>query len=155
MFALVYVSTATIRWSDTDLERLLEQSRRDNFIAEITGLLLFKDGNFMQILEGAKDAVLSLLAKIRSDARHQRLVVIFEEERPHREFKDWSMGFKRVDSGTGLSVTPDATGKVVSCVVSAGVPCSFLLDILSHAATLIQPGKTPFHLCLNCLGERI
>jgi hypothetical protein len=96
VFALVYVSTATIRWSDTDLDQLLEQSRRDNLIADITGLLLFKDGNFMQILEGPKDAVLALLARIRSDTRHERLMVIFEEERQHREFKDWSMGFKRL-----------------------------------------------------------
>ena len=95
MFALVYVSKATIRWSDTDLDQLLEQSRRDNFNADITGLLLFKDGNFMQILEGPKDAVLALLAKIKSDTRHERLMIIFEEERQHREFKDWSMGFRR------------------------------------------------------------
>ncbi len=96
MFALVYVSTATIRWSDTDLERLLQQSRRDNLIPDITGLLLFKEGNFMQILEGAKDAVLTLMAKIKSDARHERVMVIFEEETPRREFKDWSMGFKKL-----------------------------------------------------------
>ena len=96
MFVLVYVSTATIRWSDTDLERLLQQSRRDNLIADITGLLLFKDGNFMQILEGSKDAVLTLMAKIKSDARHERVMVIFKEVTPHREFKDWSMGFKKL-----------------------------------------------------------
>jgi hypothetical protein len=104
VFALVYVSTATIRWSDTDLDQLLQRSRKNNFIAEITGLLLFKDGNFMQILEGAKDAVLKLLAKIRSDARHQGLMVIFDEETSHREFKDWSMGFKNVGPGETLAV---------------------------------------------------
>ena len=104
MFALVYVSTATIRWSDTDLDQLLQRSRRDNLIADITGLLLFKDGNFMQILEGPRDAVLKLLAKIRSDTRHQGLMVLFEEETPHREFKDWSMGFKKVGPETGLTV---------------------------------------------------
>jgi Sensors of blue-light using FAD len=104
VFALVYVSTATIRWSDTDLDQLLQQSRRDNLIADITGLLLFKDGNFMQILEGPKDAVTTLLAKIRRDTRHECLMVIFEEETSHREFKDWSMGFKKVGSGPALAV---------------------------------------------------
>jgi hypothetical protein len=103
VFALVYVSTATIRWSDTDLDQLLQQSRKDNFIADITGLLLFKDGNFMQILEGPRDAVLKLLAKIRRDARHQGVLVLFEEETPHREFKDWSMGFKKIGPGTTLA----------------------------------------------------
>jgi len=104
VFALVYVSTATIRWSDTELNQLLEQSRRDNLIAEITGLLLFKDGNFMQVLEGEKDAVLKLLGKIKKDIRHQGLMVLFQEETSHREFKEWSMGFKKIEPGASLAL---------------------------------------------------
>jgi hypothetical protein len=38
----------------------LEQSRENNLRLDVTGMLLYKGGNFMQMLEGEKDAVLGL-----------------------------------------------------------------------------------------------
>jgi hypothetical protein len=104
MYAVVYVSTEAIRFSDQDLISLLEESRSKNLTAEITGLLLFKDGNFMQLLEGRKEAVLSVLAKIKSDSRHRGVRVLMEEEIPHREFSDWSMGFKKLSADTAKEI---------------------------------------------------
>jgi len=51
---LVYVSSATELFSDTQLENLLLRSRQNNSTLGITGMLLYKDGNFMQCLEGPK-----------------------------------------------------------------------------------------------------
>jgi hypothetical protein len=100
MYSLVYVSTQTLRFTDADLRGLLEQSRRDNLVTGITGLLLYKDGNFMQILEGSREAVLLTLLKIKNDVRHHHLIVLFEGEVTQREFKDWSMGFKKLGADT-------------------------------------------------------
>ncbi len=57
MFFLVYVSSATRPFSGEDLRALLETCRKDNAELGVTGMLLYKDGNFMQVLEGDEDAV--------------------------------------------------------------------------------------------------
>jgi hypothetical protein len=50
----------------------------------------------MQFLEGPKDAVLALMAKIRVDPRHRGVIVLVQEEHDAREFEEWSMGFKKL-----------------------------------------------------------
>jgi hypothetical protein len=52
MFSIVYVSSALKPFSKTDLLTLLEKSRENNTSLGISGMLLYKDGNFMQVLEG-------------------------------------------------------------------------------------------------------
>ncbi len=57
MFFLVYVSSAVRPFSRVDLDDLLATSRANNARVGITGMLLYKDGNFMQVLEGDEEAV--------------------------------------------------------------------------------------------------
>ena len=104
MYALVYVSSESFRISDQDLEELLRQSRRNSQAADITGLLLFKDGNFMQLLEGTETAVRTAFEKIKVDHRHRSVRVLMEEETDRREFADWSMGFQKLTNHTLLEV---------------------------------------------------
>jgi hypothetical protein len=79
---------------DIGLFKLLQQSREKNKILEITGILLYFDGNFMQLLEGTKRDVKSLYNDIRSDDRHKNIVTVVEEEVTERLFPEWSMAFK-------------------------------------------------------------
>ena len=104
MYRLIYVSSETSPFTDERLDELLQQSRRANLASGITGLLLYMDGHFMQILEGSKAAVLALIAKIKSDPRHRDLTVLMEGETPNREFQEWSMGFRTLDAN--LALTP-------------------------------------------------
>ena len=96
MFFTVYVSSATHLFTEEELNALLETSRRNNAKVGVTGMLLYKDGNFMQFLEGPKEKVRALLEKIKTDLRHKGMIVLLQEERPDREFVDWSMGFKKL-----------------------------------------------------------
>jgi hypothetical protein len=104
MYVVVYVSSEAIRFTDSDLLDLLTASRNKNYLAGITGLLLFKDGNFMQLLEGPEPAVRAVLGKIKSDSRHRGIRVLMEEEIPERKFSDWSMGFRKLDFQTAGEV---------------------------------------------------
>jgi hypothetical protein len=104
MYALIYVSSAVRLLSEQALSELLEKSRKHNAALGITGLLLYKDGNFMQMIEGPKEAVLELLGRIEKDQRHRGVIVLFSEDQPKREFEDWSMGFKRLELDTPLEV---------------------------------------------------
>jgi hypothetical protein len=98
VYLLAYVSVATIPFSESELIELLKKSREYNAARGITGLLLYNESNWLQLLEGSKEGVLALLDKIRSDPRHHGLIVVLQEEHSGREFPDWAMGFEKLDS---------------------------------------------------------
>jgi hypothetical protein len=104
MFSLTYVSTASRTMQDSDLDALLRESREWNKSHSLSDLLLYKDGFFMQFLEGEKDEVMTILSKIKRDPRHHSMFVIFHEEREVREFSAWSMGFARLDPNPGSAL---------------------------------------------------
>ena len=96
MLSVVYVSTAAAPISDEALLALLEQSRTNNARSGISGLLLYKDGQFMQALEGPDEAVRALYDIIGRDPRHQNVRSLMVEPIAERQFPDWAMGFRTV-----------------------------------------------------------
>jgi Sensors of blue-light using FAD len=102
VFFLVYVSAAHTWFSPSELQALLSASRQRNLAAAITGLLLYKDGNFMQALEGDESAVRALHAKIVADHRHHGVVTLDSGHCDERQFAQWSMAF------ADLRATPEA-----------------------------------------------
>jgi hypothetical protein len=98
MFSLVYVSSAVELFSQTDLHDLLAKSRANNAQLDITGMLLYKSGNFIQALEGEESKVRALQAKISRDPRHRGVFVLLQQRQDGRVFSDWSMGFRDLTS---------------------------------------------------------
>jgi hypothetical protein len=96
MLSLVYLSSATQLFNEVALQDLLRTSRDNNARLDITGLLLYKDGNFIQALEGPEDAVRTLYKKIARDPRHTGLSTVVDETITERHFPNWSMGFQSV-----------------------------------------------------------
>jgi len=94
LYHLVYVSLASRPLGQHDLVELLESARAKNAELGITGLLLFRDGAFMQALEGPKSQVKGIFETIVKDERHDCVVVLYEGPIESRSFPDWSMGFK-------------------------------------------------------------
>lgn len=94
LYHIVYVSSASHLFSKQELLDLLEKAREKNHRLGITGLLLYRDGDFIQLLEGEKDAVETLFATISTDPRHSQTMVLLEEPTDQRLFDDWSMGFR-------------------------------------------------------------
>lgn len=105
MFFLVYVSSAVNQFSKDELLDLLEKSRVNNASLSITGMLLYKDGNFMQILEGEKEAVLALRDRISRDPRHKGILSLLQGALAERQFPEWTMGFRDLNSAE-LSAAP-------------------------------------------------
>jgi hypothetical protein len=103
MYMLVYVSSAVELFSDAELDQLLATSRGNNSARGVTGLLLYKDGNFMQFLEGPKQQVLEVMNKVKTDSRHRGVIVLLQEEHEGREFDEWSMGFKKLQGQQGAA----------------------------------------------------
>ena len=107
---LVYVSKAVSPLSTAELLALRDQCAEDNAEARITGLLLHRDGTFLQDLEGPQDGVLDLFARIQQDARHHDVTLVWTQPVNQRRFPRWSMaladlGEEPVDAG-GLDGEP-------------------------------------------------
>lgn len=96
LWSIVYVSTATVPLSEDELESLLKTSRLNNPRIDITGILLYDDGNFMQIIEGPKQAVMALYARIQVDPLHKGLITLLSHTINERLFAEWSMEFRNL-----------------------------------------------------------
>jgi len=98
LFQIVYVSTASEPFGRAELVKLLRQSVPRNLQAGITGLLLYKDGRFMQALEGEERAVVTLFSKIERDPRHYHVIPLIQEPIVQRYFPNSSMAFRDLDT---------------------------------------------------------
>lgn len=96
---LVYVSFSAARMNDDELKEILEKSRENNQKLGITGMLLYRDGFFIQALEGEKETVSRLYEKISEDPRHTNILKVYQETSRVRSFEDWSMGFNKIEDG--------------------------------------------------------
>lgn len=94
---LFYVSLATGEMSKDDLNELLLQAREKNERLNITGLLIYYKGKFMQILEGEKDAIFELYETICNDKRNHLNMLCWDHGIQERGFTGWSMAFKNLD----------------------------------------------------------
>src|SRR5580704_13094071 len=89
----VYASMATHKLEGEALRELVKNARANNARLEITGLLFYKNGSFMQVLEGEEGKTTRLLEKIRKDTRHDGMVILRRHGIQERAFPDWAMGF--------------------------------------------------------------
>ncbi len=74
-----------------DLLELRDQSREDNVDAEITGLLIYRGGVFLQDLEGPEANVQALYERIRHDPRNSEVTLIWTQFEAERRFPRWTM----------------------------------------------------------------
>lgn len=114
------VATATPRASDLDL--LARKARARNRSLDVTGMLLFEDGCFLQTLEGPPGAVAALWSSIQRDERHDHIEVLSEHMAAARLFSDWDLLLDgRLDEplrgGAELSPVPPAVVEHVARLV--------------------------------------
>jgi hypothetical protein len=96
MMYVVYISFAKCLMSEKDLDGMLETFREYNAPRNITGLLLYKDGVFIQALEGPETEVQGLYAKIQTDPRHENVTALLQGSMQGRLFPHWAMGFQNI-----------------------------------------------------------
>jgi hypothetical protein len=89
---LLYASRAVPAVDQEELIAILKKSKANNAKIGVTGALCFSEGVFMQVLEGGRNAVNQLYARIAADARHRDVVLLDYEEIEERRFSGWSMG---------------------------------------------------------------
>ncbi|KDP91047.1 MULTISPECIES: BLUF domain-containing protein [Clavibacter] len=98
MLCIVYSSTAERSFDDVDLAQLLAQSRATNAAHGLTGLLVHRQGRFLQLIEGEDADVRERMDAILADDRHGRISTLMEERITERQFPDWTMGMAKYDA---------------------------------------------------------
>jgi uncharacterized membrane protein (DUF373 family) len=98
MIQVAYISTATEPMSSHDLQTLLHSCREHNANRGVTGMLLYGNGTFLQVLEGEERVIDELLDIIEGDPRHTGMQVLHRKAIEKREYSDWSMGFRRLNA---------------------------------------------------------
>jgi hypothetical protein len=87
MHHIIYLSWATTPLTTTQLHTLLTSARRRNTELAVTGVLLYGNEQFLQVLEGEEEVVQQVYAQIRQDARHRNILTFANKPVAARAFQ--------------------------------------------------------------------
>ncbi len=93
MISITYVSSASIQFNEATLVDLVEQCQRSNLRLGVTGILVYSDGNFMQVIEGPDLPTTALYDRICRDTRHRGVTTVHQQAIERRDFQGWSMAY--------------------------------------------------------------
>jgi FAD-dependent sensor of blue light len=96
MYQVVYSSAAVEVFSEAQLTELLARARVNNQRLGVTGMLLYHEGSFLQVVEGEAEVLEALFKTISRDKRHHRVVPLLKRPVEERHFGNWKMGFAAV-----------------------------------------------------------
>jgi Sensors of blue-light using FAD len=97
LISLIYASRSSESFHEHEIPDLLQQVRIANAKQQITGMLLYVGGSFLQVLEGPPEQVDKVFSKLHTDKRHTQLRLIAREPLPERAFEGWTMMHKTLD----------------------------------------------------------
>ena len=94
MHLIVYTSEYIGKAEDVDaaLADIVARSKINNTEYDITGLLFYHGGRFVQLLEGEQDSLEGLMSILEEDERHQNIQRIVDQPIKERAFQEWGMG---------------------------------------------------------------
>lgn len=95
MRQILYCSNSTLPGHAADLEGILLQSRHNNAINGVSGLLWSDGAKFLQVFEGPKASVALTWGRISSDHRHCDILVLQDKPTKVPEFGYWTMAYRR------------------------------------------------------------
>ena len=95
IFQAIYVSAASDQLKPTDLPEILIRARESNTKLGISGLLIFHENTFVQVLEEPKSEIEILLKKIELDPRHKNMKILLQKEIEENEFDQWDSSILR------------------------------------------------------------
>ena len=95
---ICYVSNAAPSLDEKGLSDLYDEAIQKNSEKGITGILLYSDGNFMQIMEGEPSPLNKLYQNIENDHRHHHLIKLIDRDIDQRIFENYSNGFTIINN---------------------------------------------------------
>nr|WP_164736532.1 BLUF domain-containing protein [Pararhodobacter zhoushanensis] len=93
MHHIAYVSRSLAPLDALMLDDILDASVRNNERDGITGVLMYHDQLFFQVLEGGRQVVELCYERIKNDLRHSGVSLIWSHVVKARVFAEWAMGY--------------------------------------------------------------
>ena len=134
---LVYISDASYGLAKPDIESILASSRRNNAEANVSGMLLYSSGVFIQALEGRPETIEGLYKTISDDRRHENVDTVSDRLVADRSFGGWAMGFverapEEVSSKIGINGLMDRNEALAALSANEEVATSMLRDFAEN-----------------------
>lgn len=126
LWQIIYLSRSLHHFPQAELEELLAKSRQNNQALGLTGMLVYREQCFLQVLEGPVAEVEALSTKIGRDPRHCDVSILLSGQIAERSFGDWRMGFVNADQAHRLPGFSDFFG------------ADFSLQLFAHNAGLAR-----------------
>lgn len=134
MKRLLYISTARMPLRPSELDDLLEKSRKANSAADVTGLLVVGGRRFLQLLEGPDQAVTATYERITRDPRHFALVKLHDKEVAARSFASWAMGFEKGGVASDSATLEDQVNAIVAPIADPTLRAYFTGFAKTHTS---------------------
>ena len=93
---LVYVSNRKPTCTNEEIDKILASCKKNNPGLGITGVLLYSDTKFIQLVEGDAKVIMNLYDKIKLDSRHSSPMMISYNPIKDKSFPSWHMGTKNI-----------------------------------------------------------
>ena len=87
---------------DSNLEALLANCRANNSSINVTGLLIYHKGHFIEYIGGEASQIDHLFEKIKKDPRQYELNELASGNVSKRRFENWSMAFRKIDENVAI-----------------------------------------------------
>jgi hypothetical protein len=134
---LLYTSRAAGQADAATVGAILQQSRRHNPPAGITGVLCHSERLFLQVLEGGREQVNRLYARIMTDPRHTDVTLLHYDEINERRYVGWTMGQANLDKlNTGTVLRYSALPEFDPYALSGDSSLALIDELMSAAAIL-------------------
>jgi Sensors of blue-light using FAD len=139
LIRLVYVSTAQDAVDLNEFKRILLSAQTSNQRRDLTGMLAFNSKLFLQALEGARDQVNDVYARIMRDPRHHSLALLKFAEIEERHWAGWSMGFAAPNADNRALFLKHSSQSIFNPYVMKGDAAEKMLMELSQTAISMSP----------------
>jgi hypothetical protein len=104
---ICYISDSRINNSINDFNNLILTAKSNNAKNNITGILVYKNNNFLQVFEGNHQTVDAIFSKIQMDDRHRNIFKIIDTTIEERIFEEYNFGFTVVSDNCALKNLSD------------------------------------------------
>lgn len=135
MRQIIYASSAAVDITEDVLNDISSYAHQNNQSEELTGLLLYGDQMFFQVLEGPSEKIEKMKKIIWNDKRHKGLTEFKDSVISERSFPNWSMGCYRI----GTTTDDDSQWPIVNLQsIRDRMPSTISPDIMVFAETFFQ-----------------
>lgn len=97
IYSWCYISTKRKDLLRSEINSMIETSKKRNEAKDISGILIEYKNHFIQHIEGDAVVIYELFEKIKLDTRHENVHLLQYSPVENRLFDDWNMAHRNLD----------------------------------------------------------